>query len=357
MRRAYHTVATLARNEQLDQRTAAFVLAIKRVTHAAAARKAAWQEKLAQWKEKWGADQAGKMQSFREKFAAMQQQNPAFQSLRERLQELKAAKGSGDAGAWQAKVAEFKKHWQGLDPQARAQMQQNMPEMAGKLDQLANDPKAWSTKGNWTGPKGGQHQYDGTVTHQGNITTQDGTWKGPKGNETQVNGQWQRDGNTTTGHKTWTNQQGKQVTHDSVTTRDGKTANTTGSWTGANGHQVDVKGSTVVDGKTVTTTREYTGENGKQTDVTVTTTGDGKGNQDVDVTVTGPKGQSSSAHGDRQVSADAVKAQWTNDRGKTLTRDTQRSGEGGDGSSTTTWTGPDGQTTQTDSDWLLDAID
>ena len=40
MRRAYHTVATLAREEQLDQRTAAFVLAIKRVTHAAAARKA-----------------------------------------------------------------------------------------------------------------------------------------------------------------------------------------------------------------------------------------------------------------------------------------------------------------------------
>jgi glutamate dehydrogenase (NAD(P)+) len=40
MRRAYLSVATLARNDQLDLRTAAFVLAIKRVAHAAAARKA-----------------------------------------------------------------------------------------------------------------------------------------------------------------------------------------------------------------------------------------------------------------------------------------------------------------------------
>ena len=40
MRRAYESVATLARTEKLDLRTAAFVLAIKRVAHAVAARKA-----------------------------------------------------------------------------------------------------------------------------------------------------------------------------------------------------------------------------------------------------------------------------------------------------------------------------
>jgi glutamate dehydrogenase (NAD(P)+) len=40
MRRAYQAVATLARDEKLDLRTAAFVLAIKRVARAAAARKA-----------------------------------------------------------------------------------------------------------------------------------------------------------------------------------------------------------------------------------------------------------------------------------------------------------------------------
>ena len=40
MRRAYQSVATLARDENLDQRTAAFVLAIKRVVRAATTRRA-----------------------------------------------------------------------------------------------------------------------------------------------------------------------------------------------------------------------------------------------------------------------------------------------------------------------------
>jgi hypothetical protein len=153
------------------------------------------EEKKAKWKARWGEKNAEKISQMREKWQQMRQENPQYQGLQEKIKALREAKGSGVQGAWQERMQQLRQHYQGMDPQNRSNLHQQMPEFAQKLDKMQQNPKMWETSFETTGPGGGKHSYQGTTEKKGNAWSKEGTWTNPAGKTISVEGTGVRTGN------------------------------------------------------------------------------------------------------------------------------------------------------------------
>ncbi len=264
-----------------------------------------WQEKMAQrkqmsaedreakkaeWKARWGEKNADKMQQMKEKWAQMREQNPQFKALQDKIAALKEAKGRGIQGAYQERMQELRQYYQTMDPQTRANLSRQMPDLAKKLDELHQNPKMWETSYSTTGSKGGQHNYQGQVQKQGNDWTQQGAWTNAQGKEVNVQGQHTRDGNQAQTNKTWIGENGNQVNMQRQSEIQGNTVNSTANWTNAQGKTAVVNTTAVKDGNSVQS----------------------------DVTVTGPNGQTHNITGSTEYEKGHSNTQWTNDQGQSF---------------------------------------
>ena len=167
-------------------------------------------EKRAEWQKKWGAANAEKLQNWKERWQQLRQQNPNLSVLQEKIQALKEARQSGQHGAWQERMQQLRQHFQSMDAKTRSGIYQNMPEFSHKLDQLYQNPQMWNSAFSATGPKGGQHNYQGQIQHQGNTWSHQGQYTGPQGNSVDVQGQHVRNGNQVDSQTKWTTESGQQ---------------------------------------------------------------------------------------------------------------------------------------------------
>ncbi|PKL48825.1 MAG: hypothetical protein CVV42_08465 [Candidatus Riflebacteria bacterium HGW-Riflebacteria-2] len=287
-------------------------------------------DKWQQWKEKWGEGNADKMQQMKEKWAQMLEQNPQLQKLGEKLKALKEAKNSGDKTLWQQKIQELREQFQAMDPQARSNLQQQMPELADKLAAKKQGQQQFQGNTNFTGPRGGQTNYSGSATRQGNTVSQQGTATGPGGKKAQHTATSVRDGNTVSTTGQWVSQEGKTLNVSGSTTKAGNTINTEKTWTGESGKQTNLDRQTVKQGDKSATTSTWSSNSGGQSATVVTTTERSGNTISSDVSITTPAGKTAQSAGVTTIDK---------------------------GHSSTVWTSENGNNLETSSDWVFDILD
>lgn len=280
-------------------------------------------EKMQQWKEKWGAQNADKMAEMKEKWSQLRQNNPELSGLQERMKAMKEAWASGDQEAFKAKMQEFRNKFQGLSPEARANMQQQVPELAQQFERFQGGTQA---QGNFAG---NNFQMQNKNRFDGKTLTQEGTFSGPRGGQTNRTAQYTKEGNTVKQTGQLETDKGKKFNVEGTHSKDGNAINTNKTWTSESGKQLNLDRQSVKEGNTTTSTGNWSSDKGQG--ATVVTTSSKEGNTiNKNVEITTQDGKSYNAAGVKNFEKGHSSTQWETDQGQTF---------------------------ESSSDWLFDVLD
>jgi hypothetical protein len=235
----------------------------------------------------------------KEKWEALKKGNGNLDSLQERIKAFQEAKKTGDKDLYQQRKADLQQQWKNMSPQERQAIGQQIPELNRRMMQLEGGPAAFNATR--TGSDGRAQKFIGEAARKGNTWNYQGAAAGEGGRPVNVTGE---------------------------TSVEGNQAKFQRQWKGPKGKGADVTGTHTKDGNVVTTDKTITGDNGGSTHLNSTSTRAG----------------------------DTITTVVSTDDGKTVTQQVTGLVDSSGVHTTSTITGPQGQTVQTSGDWMFDFL-